>query len=100
MIAADSQHHNMRPCALLLILAAVATASPLPCDEIFGDCDSDDVFGEQADIYADEECFTSVNEIEDSIFAGDTRSAYNDCDPASSCEKYAEQGYRCATHLT
>ena len=32
-------------------------------------------------------CFESVNEIENSIFDGDTRSAFNDCDPSNSCDK-------------
>lgn len=32
-------------------------------------------------------CFESVNEIENSIFDGDLRSAFNDCDPSNSCDK-------------
>ena len=42
-------------------------------------------------------CFESVNEIENSIFDGDTRSAFNDCNPSNSCDKVSI--YHCQNQI-
>merc|ERR1711892_1336885 len=110
----------------LLILMDHAQGRPQACDPIFDtcsanlDCDPADIFaecndvgsddygeptdGNPTDIFADSpgvtDCFDSTNEIENAIFSGDTRQAFNDCDPTSSCEKYAEEGYVCAPSWT
>eukprot|EP00092_Neocalanus_flemingeri_P108399 GFUD01139220.1.p1 GENE.GFUD01139220.1~~GFUD01139220.1.p1 ORF type:complete len:549 (+),score=122.63 GFUD01139220.1:95-1741(+) len=67
-------------------------------------CDYEDIFNECNDEPTEKptpvECYASTNEIEDSIFAGDTRQAFNDCDPTSSCDKYAGDGYACAPSWT
>merc|ERR1719228_283078 len=91
----------------LLTLVGYIQARPQSCDPIFDDdCivnetednECDDIFDCPED--APPECFDSTNEIEDAIFKGDTRQAFNDCDPTSSCDKYSEEGYVCAPSWT
>eukprot|EP00090_Calanus_glacialis_P017552 TRINITY_DN2728_c0_g1_i9.p1 TRINITY_DN2728_c0_g1~~TRINITY_DN2728_c0_g1_i9.p1 ORF type:complete len:527 (-),score=114.06 TRINITY_DN2728_c0_g1_i9:161-1741(-) len=110
----------------LLFLVGVIQGRPQVCDpifdtcserqiecdpeDIFADCndvgttpcDPDDVFAEcnQPPPSAPEACFDSTKEIENAIFSGDTRQAFNDCDPTSSCDKYGDEGYVCAPSWT
>jgi len=98
-------------CTLLLFLAAIIHGRPQECDPIFDDecdifsvgeeeCDPTDIFAE-CNIKNDEnECFDSTNEIEDAIFGGDTRQAFNDCNPSRSCDNYKDEGYVCAPSWT
>jgi len=103
---------------LILIFAGLIHSRPQACDPIFDKCEpepptcADPIFGcdepeppKCADpiFGCDEppiECFDSTNEIESAIFEGDTRQAFNDCDPTSGCSKYAEEGYVCAPSWT
>merc|ERR1711892_1550553 len=96
----------------LLILMDHAQGRPQACDPIFDtcsanlDCDPADIFAECPENNPSSpgvigtDCFDSTNEIENAIFSGDTRQAFNDCDPTSSCEKYSEEGYVCAPSWT
>jgi len=69
------------------------------CDptDIFADCNNPDP---KDDYDPDPDCFDSTNEIEDAIFSGDTRQAFNDCDPSRSCDAYKGEGYVCAPSWT
>jgi len=48
----------------------------------------------------EEDCFNSLEEINDSIIGGDTRSAYSDCDEKRKCSYYAREGFACADPWT
>jgi len=100
---------NMVICwSLLLFLAAIIRGRPQECDPIFDDncvetCDCDDVFSDcdpaECDVESPE-CFYSTSEIENAIFSGDTRQAFNDCTPSRSCDNYKDEGYVCAPSWT
>merc|ERR1711936_1165396 len=85
--------------ALLVIVGSIQTRPQEGCDEIFDDgCTA--VKDEYDDILDEPDCFDSTNEIEEAIFKGDTRQAFNDCDPSHSCDKYSRDGYVCAPSWT
>jgi len=48
----------------------------------------------------EEDCFNSLEEINNSIIGGDTRSAYSDCDEKRKCSYYAREGFACADPWT
>merc|ERR1711915_235533 len=85
----------------LIVLLGILRGSFQQCDPIFDDpCPEEPCDPVFADCPRNIECFDSTNEIDNAIFAGDTRQAFNDCDPSSTCEKYAEEGYVCAPSWT
>ena len=97
--------------SILIFFAGLIQSRPQACDPIFEKCEpdppkcADPIFGcdetptEKTNIVPTD-CFDSTNEIESAIFEGDTRQAFNDCDPTSGCSKYAEEGYACAPSWT
>jgi len=48
----------------------------------------------------EEDCFNSLEEINESIIGGDTRSAFSDCDEERKCSFYAREGFACADPWT
>eukprot|EP00091_Calanus_sinicus_P016510 TRINITY_DN35912_c0_g1_i1.p1 TRINITY_DN35912_c0_g1~~TRINITY_DN35912_c0_g1_i1.p1 ORF type:complete len:143 (-),score=21.72 TRINITY_DN35912_c0_g1_i1:593-1021(-) len=116
----------MMICGILMFLVGVIRGRPQVCDPIFDtcserqtECDYEDIFADcndvettpcdPDDVFADcnqpspstpAECFDSTQDIENAIFSGDTRQAFNDCDPTSSCDKYEDEGYACAPSWT
>eukprot|EP00092_Neocalanus_flemingeri_P070815 GFUD01086953.1.p1 GENE.GFUD01086953.1~~GFUD01086953.1.p1 ORF type:complete len:499 (+),score=148.06 GFUD01086953.1:82-1578(+) len=83
----------------LLVIPHCLARPQAECDDIFGDCqkieECEEIFGCDS-----AECFDSSNEIDDSVFAGDTRQAFNDCNKEKKCESYAASGYACAPTWT
>jgi len=94
--------------AFLFLVGSILTRPQQGCDPIFDDdctevtdaCDPDDIFCGDDVPGTPVDCFDSTNEIEQAIFNGDTRQAFNDCDPTNSCEKYSGEGYVCAPSWT
>merc|ERR1711872_1050466 len=94
-------------CCFLLISCSVGKPQE-GCDPIFDKCDQDcdPIFETCSDgggddpVDEDENCFESQEDIDEAIFAGDTRQAFNDCDKKKKCEDYAKYGYACAPSYT
>merc|ERR1712025_537137 len=94
-------------CCFLLISCSVGKPQG-GCDPIFDKCDQDcdPIFETCSDgggddpVDEDENCFESQEDIDEAIFAGDTRQAFNDCDKQKKCEDYAKYGYACAPSVT
>jgi len=62
------------------------------------DCEVFDSCGDSGE--KEEDCFNSLEEINESIIGGDTRSAFSDCDEERKCSFYAREGFACADPWT
>jgi len=78
----------MLPLISSLLLLLSYSAAMEECDPVFDDCP--DVL----------DCFDTQEDIDEAIFAGDTRQAFNDCDSDKKCSDYAVHGYACTPHWT
>jgi len=97
---------------ILILIFGFISCRPQECDPIFdGDSCNEDLYNvpecDDTDVFADcnidtrtPECFDSTVEIESAIFSGDTRQAFNDCNPTRNCGEYADAGYACAPSWT